>query len=333
MSRLSSYREAVLGLGYDSLKARVLETAFELDIFESLAGGMKTARTLARERNANEESLELFLNALVACGFLATDGRGFQNTKYGQEIFLDGKSLYVGDYIALQARSAPDWLRLKDSVLSGTPLDRPDFLKVDQPELTRGFARAMYNTAIGHAHYLARRLPLGSAKTLLDLGGGPGAFAIHFVQANPGLRATIFDLPASLEIAREYVEGHGVSDRVDFQAGDFHRDEIQGSFDVCFLSHIIHGQRIEHNQALLAKIFAHLNSGGKLIVQDFFLNSDRQSPQFASLFALVMLLHTDGGRTYTFEEVEGWMSQAGFSRLRRPAFKLPRSMALLIAEK
>lgn len=336
MSRFSTYRESVIDLGYDFIKSRVLQTAFELDLFERLGIEAKTASTLAQELEAHLNSLELFLNALVSLGLLAVDGSGFRNTKFGLAIFLKGKPLYVGDYVGLQTRSSKDWFDLKQAVLKGKPIDRPEFFKIDDSEATGGFARAMHNTAMGHADYLARKVPLNGAKTLLDLGGGPGTFTIHFLKANPELRATIFDLPQTLETTKKMVGAYldtPLQERITFQAGDFNQDPIQGMFDVCFLSHIIHGQAAERNEKLFPKIFRALNPGGRLIVQDFFLNPDKRSPQFAALFALNMLIHTDGGRTYTFEEVERWMRSTGFSRMRRPKLHLPRSISVLIGER
>ncbi len=81
------------------------------------------------------------------------------------------------------------------------------------------------------------------------------------------------------------------------------------------------------------KIFNVINPGGKLIVQDFFLNQDQKSPQFAAIFALNMLLHTDGGRTYTFDETENWMREAGFLKLTRSNLNLPCAISLVIGEK
>jgi len=342
VSRLQAYRESVLSLGYDFIKARALQVAFELDIFERLGAGSKTTVTLAGEMTppstgggmkANPESLELFLNALASLGLIEADGSAYRNTKYGQEIFLKSKPLYLGDYIKLHSHGFSDWAKLGEIVLSGKPIGQPDFFKINDPTVTAGFARAMRDTAMGHAEYLAKKLFFKGVKTLLDLGGGPGTFTIHFLKTNPELRATIFDLPATLETTRKFVEAENLTRRVEFQAGDFNQDPIKGSFDVCFLSHIIHGQSIEKNKKLFAKILACLNPGGKLIVQDFFLNPDKQSPQFASLFALMMLMHTDGGRTYTFEEVEHWMKEVGFSRTNRSHLNLPRSISLLTGEK
>ncbi len=333
MSRLQAYRESVLSLGYDFIKSRALQVAFELDIFERLGTGSKTAMTLAKEMKAENQSLELFLNALTSLGLLEADGSAYRNTKYGREIFLKGRLLYLGDYIKLHTHGFSDWAKLGEVVLSGKPINQPDFFKINDPSVTAGFARAMHNTAMGHAEYLAKKLSFRGAKTLLDLGGGPGTFTIHFLKANPELRATIFDLPTTLETTRKFVEAEKLTDRVQFQAGDFNQDPIQGSFDICFLSHIIHGQAVEKNEKLFSKIFSHLNSGGKLIVQDFFLNPDKHSPQFAALFALVMMIHTDGGRTYSFEEVESWIKEASFSHTHRSGLNLPRSISLLIGEK
>ena len=319
-------------MGYDFIKSRALQVAFELDIFERLGIGSKTARTLAEETKGNPESLELFLNALASLGLIEINGGGFQNTNHGREIFLKGKPFYVGNYIRLHSHGFGDWAHLKEAVLSGKPIDRPDFFKSD-PSVTTGFAQAMRDTAMGHAEYLAKKLSLKGAKTLLDLGGGPGTFTIQLLKENSELQATIFDLPATLETTRKFIEAEKLNGRVQFQAGNFNEDSVKGSFDVCFLSHIIHGQDVEKNKKLFAKVSACLNSNGKLIVQDFFLNADKHSPQFAALFALMMLLHTDGGRTYTFDEVENWMKEVGFSRMVRCNLNLPRSISLLIGEK
>ncbi|MBI3999287.1 MAG: methyltransferase domain-containing protein [Candidatus Omnitrophica bacterium] len=333
MSRLSNYRESVIGLGYDFIKSRALQVAFELDIFERLRNGSKTALTLSEELKANPDSLKLFLNALASLGLIEIQGSSYQNTKYGSEIFLKEKPLYLGDCIKLHGYSFGDWAKLKEVVLTGKPVDKPDFFKIENPELTTGFARAMHNTAMGHAEYFSKKFSLKGVKTLLDLGGGPGTFTVEFLKENPELRATIFDLPTTLKTTRKFVEAAGFSNRVQFQGGDFNQDEIQGAFDVCFLSHIIHSQTVDKNKKLFSKILSHLNPGGKLVVQDFFLNPDKHSPQFSAIFALVMILHTDGGRTYTFDEVEGWMKEAGFLRCSRLHLKLPRSISLVIGQK
>ena len=333
MSRRNVYRESVLGIGYDLVKACVLQTAFELWIFEALKDAPKSALVLSEHLGANRRSLELFLNALVSLGFLASEGPMYQNTKYGTEIFLKGKPLYIGDMVGLQTRSAGNWLKLKECVMSGTSVAQPDFSKVDHVEAASGFARAMHNTAMGHAEFLSRKLPLAGVRSLLDLGGGPGTFTIHFLHANPGLRATIFDLPATLQTTRTFVEQAKLAERVSYQEGDFNCDEIKGMFGACFMSHIIHSQSAELNRALLSNVFKHLNPDGRLIVQDFFLNPDRTSPQFPALFALNMLVHTESGQTYTFDEVAQWMREAGFEEVKSLKFRLPRGIALLTAKK
>ncbi len=333
MSRLSAYRESILQTNYDFIKTRVLQTAFELDIFERIGRESKTAVTLTEEMNAQVDSLELFLNALVALGFLSSEGKAYQNTKYGLELFLKTSPLYVGDIVRHYSESSKNWVRLKESVLLNRPVEKFNLFKIVDTQAIERFAQAMHNTAMGHAELLSKKVSLSRYKTLLDLGGGPGTFTVHFLKENPNLTATIFDVPPTLKVTRKLVQDAGFLDRVTFIEGDFNRDLIKGTFDVCFLSHIIHGQGEDQNEALFRKIFALLNSKGELIVQDFFLNSDRKSPQFATLFALHMLVGTDKGRTYSFDEVERWMSLAGFTRISRSALKLPRSISLLFAEK
>ncbi len=333
MGRFETYRESVIAQSYDLIKARVLQSALELDVFERIGTEAKTVRTLAQEMGADERALELFLNALVSLGWLEGTGHGYRNTKYGLEVFLKDKPFYVGDTLLLHSASVADWLKLSEVVKTGKPVQAPEFLDLENPARVRLFIRAMHNTAVGHASTLAKKLPLYNVRTFLDLGGGSGAFTIEFLKANPGLQATLFDLPTTLEVAKEYVANAGLSERVQFRAGDFMKDPLEGTYGFCFLSHVVHGLSVDENKALFQKIFPVVTSGGRLVIQDFFLNTNRQAPQFGAVFSLNMLLHTTSGRSYTFDEVTEWLKAAGFDRVEPLFLKLPRSIGILMASK
>jgi hypothetical protein len=66
-------------------------------------------------------------------------------------------------------------------------------------------------------------------------------------------------------------------------------------------------------------------------VQDFILERDKTSPQFAALFALNMLVGTEAGSSYSEPEYADWMHAAGFSEINR--VRLPGPSDLMIATK
>ncbi|MBI4388357.1 MAG: methyltransferase domain-containing protein [Candidatus Omnitrophica bacterium] len=335
MNRYDEFREHILDLGYSSMSAAALQAAFDVDLFEAIGDdGVKSLPTIQTKVSADSRSLELLLNALASLNLVRKDGGGYSLPEASKRILLQKSDKYIGDMVKLQQSSLKSFLELSKSVRTGKPLEQfqgglPNLPK----EHMRGFIRAMHNTAMGHAELLARKLDLLKAETLLDIGGGPGTFSIHFLKQNPHLRVTIFDLPVVIEIAKEFATKHGVSERMDFQAGNFEADEIKGTFDVVFVSHIIHGLGEEANLNLFRKILRAIRPSGRLVIQDFFLNEDHMSPRFSTLFALNMLLHTDGGRTYGFDEVGQWLIDTGFSEVTKPILRLPRGISLLIGRK
>ena len=160
---------------------------------------------------------------------------------------------------------------------------------------------------------LAQRLNLGGARRMLDVGGGAGTNAIAFCREYPELTATVFDLPATLNVTKQCVEEAGLLSRIHLQPGNFHEDAFQGSYDVALMSDILHYQDGKTNAALVEKIHGCLNAGGRLIIKDRFLDPSRTSPAWTTAFAVHILVNTEKGECFTIEEAHCWMEQAGFS--------------------
>ena len=74
----------------------------------------------------------------------------------------------------------------------------------------------MFNMAMNTAPRLVPLADLSGRRRLLDLGGGPGTYAIHFCRHNPDLQATVFDLPTTRPFALKTIERFGLGDRVGF---------------------------------------------------------------------------------------------------------------------
>jgi ubiquinone/menaquinone biosynthesis C-methylase UbiE len=299
-----------------------------MGVFEALGRKAHLAAEVAKKMRADVHGISLLLDALSAQGLIERRGNFYRNRPEGRVIFDPRHEKYVGDIMALQASSWQDWGTLARSVRRGRPLALPPFLRQSK-RATRTFIRAMHNTAVGHAAELASCISLRGRRHLLDVGGGPGTFSVYFLKANRGLKATIFDLPGTVAVGREIVRSYKMEKRIAFQTGDFHKDPIRGRYDAVFLSHIIHGLSEGENRRLIMKIAAVLEKGGELLIQDFFLNDDGVSPEFAALFSLNMLLHTRGGKSYTFHVAESWLREAGFSKIERLPHAFARSIRIL----
>lgn len=329
---VASFWRRSLALSYSAWSARVLQVAVRLRIFDAVGDTDGTVRAVARKTGLEARACDLFLHALAGLGCLKKRAGRFRNTRAGREVLLGSGSHTLADIIGLADRSWPLWGRLAEALRAGHALDIPEFFKAGAAAV-RPFIRAMDNTAKGHAHLLARALPIRGRRHLIDVGAGSGAFSLALLARHPTLRATLFDLPASLAVARAFVRRSGLAGRVTFRAGDFVRDDLGSGYDAAFLSHILHGNTETQNERLLAKVYRSLLPGGIVILQDFFLNRDRTAPAFGAVFSLTMLIHTPGGRSYSREETSAWLRRAGFRRIASPRLSIPRDISVLTATK
>jgi precorrin-6B methylase 2 len=331
---LEAFREKVIETGYIYIYSKALLTAVKLDLFNLIGKEARSPIELAKATGCSEHGVELLLKALVGMGFLKKKTNLYSNTSYGREVFLKEKQLYLGDILSFHNLMWEGWNHLEESVRTGRPIREPDMFQKEREE-TRAFILAMHNTAMGHAESLAKMVSLKGAKRLIDIGGGSGAYSIFFCKTNPGLKATILDLPATLEVTKEIVSLFGMTHRIELLRGDYN-ENLPTGYDVAFLSHIIHSVGEEGNRALMRRVYGALNPGGKIIIQDFILNKDTATPAFASTFALNMLLFTEKGRTYSFEEIKGWLRAAGFKAITwptRPKRTMPRDISIVMAKK
>ena len=174
----------------------------------------------------------------------------------------------------------------------------------------------MHAVASPQADAIVAAVAPGAARRLLDVGGGPGTYAVAFVRAVPGLRATLLDLPEVVEIARENVAAAGLLDRFDLVAGDLLSDAFPGGHDLAFVSAIVHMLGPDENVTLFRKVHDALVPGGRIVLRDHVMSPDRTAPRAGALFAVNMLVGTKAGGTFTLEELAAWLGEAGFDRVR-----------------
>jgi ubiquinone/menaquinone biosynthesis C-methylase UbiE len=156
----------------------------------------------------------------------------------------------------------------------------------------------------------------GASRALLDVGGGSGTYTIAFLRAVPEMKATLFDLPEVIEMARERLREEGLLDRANLVSGSFYLQELPDGHDLALISAIIHSNSPEENLDLYRKVFRALKPGGRILVRDHVMSPDRTYPRDGAIFAINMLIGTSGGGTYTYEEIEADLSKAGFHRIR-----------------
>src|SRR5512139_601860 len=290
---------------------RVLLAALELDLCTTVGDRSWTIPDLAKKLKVSERGLGILCRNLAAAGVLQKKGPSYKNSRLGATALNADHRAYRGGYLDLIKRHWADWVRLLESVRSGLPVDHDI---PDSPDYRRQFTWAMHHRTLEIAPAIAAQLHMGRAKTLLDLGGGPGTYAMAFLAKNRTLRATVCDRAAALEVAKEIAGTHKARRRLSYLPLDFSNESIPGAYDVIWYSNVLHIYSPQVNQAIFRRALRALRPGGRFIIQDAFLH-DREGlyPAEASLFALSMLLFTEAGNTYAASETANWLKGAGFS--------------------
>ena len=235
---------------------------------------------------------------------------------------------YVGHMILHHHHLSETWSRMDEAVRTGRPLRARASLTGDD-QWRKAFLMGMYNMASQQAPQIVSAINLEGRRNLLDLGGGPGTYAIHFCIQNPSMHAVVFDLPTTRPFAEQTIAQHGLSQRIQFSEGNFLQAELSGRFDVAWMSHILHAEGPEDCRALISKVVGALEPGGLILIHDFFLNDNLDGPLFPALFALNMLQGTDQGRSYAEIQVIDMLQRAGITNIKRLPYKGPTDSGIL----
>jgi predicted O-methyltransferase YrrM len=305
-----------------------LHAAVKLDLFTKLGAHALGSAQIAESMDGDQRGVSLLLNALVAMRLLEKADGKYSNTPAAMAFLSKDSEQYLGFMIMHHHHLVESWSRLDQAVLSGKPIrSRASF---DLEEFLQSFLMGMHTLARHLAPMVSEALDLSSRHRLLDLGGGPGTYAIHFCKKNPGLRATVFDLPTTRPFAEETIKRAGLADRIDFLAGSYLEDKISGAYDVAWLSQILHGEGPESCRLIIKKAVSTLEPGGLIVVHEFLLHDSLDGPLFPALFSLNMLLGTAGGQAYAEGEIRDMLASAGAKEIRRLPFQGPNDSGLIV---
>lgn len=305
-----------------------LHAAVKLDVFTPLADNDLSGTGLAAKLNVPLRGLEMLLDALIPLGLLTRNGANYRATAFAAEWLASSSPRNLRHIILHHQHLVEGWSRLDEAVRCGGPV-RPRVSHDSEEQERESFLLGMFNLASLSAPKLASAIDFSSARRMLDLGGGPGTYAIHFCLQNPALEAVIFDLPTTRPYAEQTVARFNLVDRVGFVGGDFQLDVLPGRFDVVWLSHILHAESPGGCAQLLDKAVAALEPGGQLLVQDFILDSDRSGPLFPALFSLNMLLGTPAGKAYSETELVTLLTHAGLRQVEHLPIELPNGAGIM----
>lgn len=300
-------------IAYGFMASKALFAALTLDVFTRLAGGAKDLPTLARETGVAPHRLDTLLAVLTSHGLLVRQAGGWVNAPACERYLVRGRPADFGDYYRFQVDRLiyPALLHLNAGLAGDRARLAPAF-DVLSPSDADDFARAQHAGSLGPAHLLAQTVDLAGCGTLLDVGGGSGAFSIVLCQTHGDLRATIVDYPNMIAVARRFVADAGLGDRIRFVPGDAARIDWPDGQDVVLMSYLLSAVPADAIDGLLARAWRALRPGGLLLVHDFMLDDARDGPPLAAAWFLVYLAWSPDNVSFTVGDVRARLARHAF---------------------
>ena len=304
-------------------RSKAMFAAVSLGVFDTLEKQPTSAEAIAAVLQLPCEPLARLLDACVGLKLLRREGALYANQAVtsaylcrGSERALVGYILYSNDVLF------PLWNHLEDAVRQGTPRWEQEFeheggifdhfFRTQEARAT--FLRGMHGFGLLSSPKVVAAFDLSHFRCMVDLGSATGHLAIAACERYPELHAIAFDLPAVIEMTREYVSKSGsVSQRITVMSGDFFGDPLPDA-DLIALGRILHDWSDAKVRQLLTKVFDRLSSGGAILIAEKLVDEDKSGPASALLQSLSMLVCTEG-RERTLTEYRQLLEEAGFERV------------------
>jgi SAM-dependent methyltransferase len=310
-----------------------IEAAVRQKLFDHLVAGPKDVAALAQATGASVRGLRMLCDALVGMELLTKDDQGrYALTPESDAFLVSTKPSYLGAFYAhVSDQLLPKWLQLNEAVRTGRPVRAVNQEGEGAPFFAE-FVEALFPMGWPAASALAEHLGVARATqpvSVLDLAAGSGVWSIALAKAGPTVQVTAVDWPGVLPVTQRVAERHSVADRFRYVAGDLDSADLGTGHHIATLGHILHSEGEARSKALLQRTAQAMASGGTIAIAEWLVNADRRGPMAGLIFAVNMLVHTDQGDTFSFEEIAAWLKEAGFKDAR--LLEVPAVSPLILA--
>ena len=233
----------------------------ELGMADLLAAGPRNSADLAAALDADRDALHRVLRALAQLG---VSRPGDQTVRFALTPVGDCLRSDRPDSLRPTARLwghemiQRAWGNLLHTVRTGeTAFDHvygmSAFAYLDaNPDAASVYNEFMANRPAA-APAVAAAYDFAPFSTIVDVGGGNGSLLAEILGAYPGPNGVIFDLPHSRPDAEETIRTADLSDRVQFDGGDFF-ERVTAGGDCYLLRSIIHDWDDARSEAILTHL-------------------------------------------------------------------------------
>ena len=332
-ARATQMMDHIVGFTY----SQVLKAVVETQLLDWLANGPITARDVARYTDLSHDAALALLRAARALDL-------------AEEVVSDGWMLGQQGAV-LVADEGTQAMILHHRLLYRDLLEPLELLRKDRREPTElsrywSYAGALHGAAergreteeysrlmAASQRYVADQVlaafSFSGTKSLIDVGGGHGAFVRRVGEAYPAMRLGLFDLPEVVEAAHDPLR-ESFAGRIEAHPGNFFEDPIPSGYDLVSLVRILHDHNDAPATSILRNIRQSLEPGQRLLIAEpmaRIAGAEAMGEAFFGFYLWAM----GSGRARSPAEIIAMTKAAGFSRARLIAGPQPVIASIVIA--
>jgi hypothetical protein len=315
-------------------ESAALMSAVELGAFTAIAEGHDTIETAAAAMGIEPVNAERLLVVLTAMELLSRDGDRFQNAPDVDRFLVKGRRSYAGPWMLFTKPRWDRWGKLTEH-LKVRQKDQRVLGMYDETftvERAREYHEATYSIGMGAARRFHRQVDLSGRQKIMDLGGGSGCYCIVGAELHPEIRAEVLDLAPVVEVTREYVAEHGLTDRVRASVCDFTRDPLPDDADVAIMASNLPQYSRSIIAGVVQRVFDALLPGGEFHLIGEMTNADGSGPLAPALWGLAEAVSHSTGLAHSVTECIGYLEAAGFVEVEESEF-IPETLTRVTGRK
>lgn len=311
-------RAAVLNqLSTAGLLSQALYVVATLGVADHLKDGPRTTEELATSVGANPSALYRIMRALASVGvFTEIQPRQFAVTELGSCLRSD-----VPDSVRALFRMTKwewaAWGSMLQVVQSGRTgfsgvhgMGYFDYLQT-HPEDAAIFDEAMAGFVSMNGMAVLGAYDFSSFGSVVDVGGGDATLMIAILNAHPGVKGILYELPSVISKAQQKIENADLAHRCECRGGDFFRAPLPPGGDAYLLVSVLHDWEDEASAQILENCRRAVSASSKILVIEMIIPPG-DAPFPGKILDLEMLVSL-GGRERTISEYEALLNRAGFA--------------------
>ncbi len=254
----------------DFKQYQLICSAIDLGLFDFLKQeGPADKEKISQKLKINGMFVRSYLKALEEAGFLNQRDGIYDNSKLSNTFFLSDEPGFRGDWFKTVSSPTSRWMNLVKTLTQETPAKDNFFAGPDKSFIYYLAQRCMNGELQAVVKAITSWKDFSSKKTVLDIGGGHGLYAISLCQNNPEMTAAVFDKPFIIPFTEEFIQAYEMEDRISVIGGDIVTDEIPEEYDIILISDLLYKFR-KDLPSIFERVYRALKPGGLFVSNHWF---------------------------------------------------------------